>query len=141
MPEGPLILEECQPALTEKDLDQLEQKLDYRLPISLRAHYLRFNGGYLPDEQMERQRMAFGGFNPIRYGTLPAEQLYRDLLESFPQLEGWFPFAYDQGGNSFLIDLDGKRSPGAIIVWLMDGEELLEVTDTFDEFITILSQV
>ncbi|WP_172247197.1 SMI1/KNR4 family protein [Saccharibacillus endophyticus] len=89
---------------------------------------------------MERQRMAFGGFNPVRYGTLPAEKLYRDLLESFPELAGWFPFAYDQGGNCFLIDLDENRSPGSIRVWLMDGEELAEVTDSFDEFITVLGQ-
>ncbi|MEJ8304113.1 SMI1/KNR4 family protein [Saccharibacillus sacchari] len=141
MSEGSLMLEECQTSLTEKDLDRVELQLGYRLPAPVRAHYLRFNGGYLPEEQMERQRIAFGGFNPIRYGTLPAEQLYRDLLESFPELAGWFPFAYDQGGNCFLIDLDEKRSLGSIRVWLMDGEELAEVTDSFDEFITILSQV
>lgn len=141
MPQGTLMLEECHPALTEEDLDQVELELGYRLPASVRAHYLRFNGGYLPEEQMERQRMAFGGFNPIRYGTLPAEQLYRDLLESFPELAGWFPFAYDQGGNCFLIDLNEKRSPGSIRVWLMDGEELAEVTDSFDGFVAILSPI
>lgn len=141
MPEGPLMLKECQPALTEEDLDQVEQKLGYRLPASVRAHYLRFNGGCLPEEQMERQQLAFGGFNPIRYGALPAEQLYQDLLESFSELAGWFPFAYDQGGNCFLVDLDETRSPETVRIWLMDARELARVTDSFDKFITVLSQV
>ena len=141
MSENPRRVEECQPTLTEQDLDWLEHKLGYRLPAPLRVHYLLFNGGYLPEEQMERQRIAFGGFNPIRYGTLPAEQLYLDLVESFPQLKGWFPFAYDQGGNCFLMDLDENRRPGKIRIWVMDGEELAEVTDTFDEFMAILHPV
>lgn len=84
MSETPLILEECEPALTEKDMDRLERSLGYPLPASIRAHYLRFNGGYLPEEQMERQRIAFGGFNPIRIWFMNGEEL-AGVADSFDE--------------------------------------------------------
>ncbi len=76
-------VEECEQALTEHDLDTLEQQLGRRFPLAYRQHYLQYNGGYLSEEWKEREQLCFGGFNSIRYGELPAEQLYIDLLKNF----------------------------------------------------------
>lgn len=135
---SPIRLEESEAPVSAADLDALERRFGFAFPLSFRTQYLKFNGGYLPEERMERQRMAFGGFEPIRYSTLPAETLYLDLLEAFPQLEGLFPFAHDQGGSSFLIALGKRADLGRIYIWLMDGEELLPIADSFDEFVDLL---
>ncbi len=127
-------VEECEQALTEHDLDILEQQLGRRFPLAYRQHYLQYNGGYLSDEWMEQQGLRFGGFDSIRYGKYPAEQLYTDLLEGCPELEYLFPFAYDGGGNSFLISLREEPDYGNIYIWIMDTKDLLLVADSFEEF-------
>ncbi|WP_411349696.1 SMI1/KNR4 family protein [Paenibacillus sp. WLX2291] len=127
-------VEQCEQALTEHDLDMLEQQLGKVFPPAYREHFLQYNGGYLSEEWMERGRLGFGGFNEIRYGKVPAEQLYADLLECFPELEYLFPFAYDQGGNSFLISLREGTDYGEIYIWMMDEKELAPVADSFEHF-------
>ncbi len=132
-----MILEQSEHPLTPADLDELEKLYNWKFPESFRQLYLQYNGGYLPDKWMERNEIIFGGFDSIRYGELTAEQIYKDLIKSFPQLIDLFPFAYDQGGHSFLLSLRAKDY-GMIYVFLMDGEELVDVSDTFDEFLEIL---
>ncbi len=132
-----MILEQSEHPLTPADLDELEKLYNWKFPESFRQLYLQYNGGYLPDEWMERNEIIFGGFDSIRYGELTAEQIYKNLIESFPQLIDLFPFAYDQGGHSFLLSLRAKDY-GMIYVFLMDGEELVDVSDTFDEFLELL---
>ncbi|MEW4369171.1 SMI1/KNR4 family protein [Paenibacillus kandeliae] len=127
-------IEECEQALTEHDLDTLEQQLGKVFPPAYRQHVLQYNGGYLSYEWMERGQLGFGGFNEIRYGELPAEQLYADLLKCFPELEYLFPFAYDQGGDCFLISLRDGSDYGEIYIWMMDEKELVPVADSFEHF-------
>lgn len=76
-----------------------------------------------------------GGFNPIKYGDLPIEQLYRDLLGSFAELRNMVPFAYDDGGNCFLLSLKPDDSSGKIFIFLMDEKTLEFVADSFAEFV------
>ncbi|WP_172249570.1 SMI1/KNR4 family protein [Saccharibacillus deserti] len=139
-PDYPIFCEDCEPPIGEPDFAELERRFGFEFPAAFKAHYLQFNGGYLPEAQMERQRIAFGGFEPIRYGELPAERLYMDLLESFPQLPGLFPFAYDQGGSCFLIGLQPGMYRHRIYIFLMDGEELVPVEDSFERFMMLLGE-
>lgn len=76
-----------------------------------------------------------GGFNPVKYGNLPIEQLYRDLVESFGELSNMVPFAYDDGGNSFLLSLKSDDSLGKVFVFFMDDKEVALVSGTFSEFL------
>ena len=56
------------------------------------------NGGY-PLNNEDGNFFIVGGFNPIKYGELPIEQLYNDLTEYFGELRKMVPFAYDEGGT------------------------------------------
>ncbi|WP_322903792.1 SMI1/KNR4 family protein [Paenibacillus campi] len=57
---------QCEQALTEHDLDTLEQQLGRSFPPAYRQHYLQYNGGYLSEQWRERERFGFGGFDSIR---------------------------------------------------------------------------
>ncbi|ANF96466.1 SMI1/KNR4 family protein [Paenibacillus bovis] len=131
------VLECCEQPLTEKDFQELEKQMGRPFPPAFKQYYLHYNGGYLPEDR-EGNAVIVGGFNSIRYGKLPAEKLYADLLENFEQLEGLFPFAYDQGGNSFLISLRSEPDYNNIYVWLMDLKELRFITDSFEDFLVFL---
>ncbi|KDN10139.1 hypothetical protein GAPWKB30_1247 [Gilliamella apicola] len=47
------------------------------------------------------------------------------------------PFAYDEGGNCFLLSLKNENY-GEIYIWLMDEKELVLVSESFDSFINKL---
>ncbi|WP_046228067.1 SMI1/KNR4 family protein [Paenibacillus dauci] len=132
-----LVLEDCEQSLTTQDLQDLEEQLGRPLPDSFKQYYLQYNGGFLPEDG-EGNALIVGGFDSIRYGELPAEKLYADLLESFAELELLFPFAYDQGGNCFLLSLKPSTDYGRIYIWLMDLQELAFVIDSFDDFLIYL---
>ncbi|EAN5126954.1 SMI1/KNR4 family protein, partial [Salmonella enterica] len=53
-------------------------------------------------------------------------------------LKKMVPFAYDEGGNCFLLSLRDKDY-GKVYIWLMDEKELAFVSESFDEFINELS--
>nr|WP_244947272.1 SMI1/KNR4 family protein [Cronobacter turicensis] len=50
--------------------DEFAKRFPVPLPESFKAHYLRINGGYLAEEDVEADRWGIpvGGFNPIKYG-------------------------------------------------------------------------
>ncbi|ELY5938609.1 SMI1/KNR4 family protein [Cronobacter malonaticus] len=117
------------------------------LPESFKAHYLRINGGYLAEEDVEADRwgMPVGGFNPIKYGALPIETLINDIFSISPaesEYGPWhekefIPFAYDNGGNPFFLSLKATDY-GHIYLYAQDGDALFEVAESFDDFIKAL---
>ncbi len=132
-----MILEQSEHPLTPADLDELEKLYNWKFPESFRQLYLQYNGGYLPDEWMEHEDIVFGGFDSIRYGKSPAEEVYLNLIEAYPQFVNLFPFAYDRFGHDFLLSLR-EEDHGTIYMFIMDGEDFFEVCDTFDEFLDLL---
>ncbi|WP_379934744.1 SMI1/KNR4 family protein [Enterobacter sichuanensis] len=86
--------------LTIYEIIDFNASFDGRLPMSFLNFYLKNNGGY-PHNNEGGNLFMLGGFNPIKYGSLPIEQLYRDLIESFGELRNMVPFAYDGGGELF----------------------------------------
>ncbi|EPT9213373.1 SMI1/KNR4 family protein [Enterobacter hormaechei] len=86
--------------LTLDELNAFNAYFDHHLPASFLDFYLKNNGGYLHNNENSKPFML-GGFNPIKYGDLPIEQLNRDLVASFGELRNMVPFAYDDGGNYF----------------------------------------
>lgn len=117
------------------------------LPESFKAHYLRINGGYLAEEDVEAERWGIpvGGFNPIKYGTLPIETLINDIFSISPaeseygpwHKKEFIPFAYDNGGNPFFLSLKASDY-GHIYLYAQDGDALFEVAESFDDFIKAL---
>lgn len=74
------------------------------------------------------------GFIPFKYGSASIERTYKDLVDDFPALKEFVPFADDQGGNCFLISMR-KMDYGKVYIWLMDEKELTFVIDSFDALI------
>ncbi|WP_369943927.1 SMI1/KNR4 family protein [Xanthomonas medicagonis] len=132
-----LILEDAEQSLTEQELDEFQQRFDARLPAGFRRFYLRHNGGDLSEDNGGND-VLLRGFTPIKYGVAPIERVYRDLIDSVPSLQGMLPFAYDEGGNSFLLSLR-EDDHGSIYLYLMVEAELAWVCDSFDEFIADLT--
>lgn len=120
------------------DLDLLEGVLGGRLPPEFRRLYLSSNGGYIDDAQGGND-LLLAGFVPIKYGRIPMDMAYKELIEDFPQMRGRVPFAFDEGGNYFLLTLSGEEQ-GEVGLWIMDTEEYHVVADTFSEFLTRLNQ-
>ncbi|WP_426346867.1 SMI1/KNR4 family protein [Cronobacter universalis] len=117
------------------------------LPESFKAHYLRINGGYLAEEDVEADRWGIpvGGFNPIKYGQLPIETLISDIISIAPvdseygpwHKKEFIPFAYDNGGHSFFLSLK-ESDYGRVYLYAEDGDALFEVADSFEDFIRAL---
>lgn len=120
--------------LTVYEINAFNTSFDNHLPASFLDFYLKNNGGY-PHKNEDGNPFMLGGFNPIKYGDLPIEQLYRDLVESFGKLRNMVPFAYDDGGDSFLLSLKSDDSLGKVFVFLMDDKEVELVSGSFSEFL------
>ena len=120
--------------LTVYEINAFNTSFDNHLPASFLDFYLKYNGGY-PHNNEDGNPFMLGGFNPIKYGDLPIEQLYRDLVESFGKLRNMVSFAYDDGGNTFLLSLKSDDSLEKVFIFLMDDKEVELVSGSFSEFL------
>lgn len=132
-----LILEDSEQALSVQELIEFQDGFGAQLPVAFRQFYLEHNGGDLSDSNGDND-FLLGGFTPIKYGVAPVEVVYRDLVDSLPSLEGLIPFAYDYGGNSYLLSLRNDDY-GKIYLYLMDEDELAFVCTSFEEFMAELA--
>jgi len=132
-----LTLEESEQALSVQELNEFQEKFNVQLPTAFREFYLKHNGGDLSESCSENE-FLLGGFTPIKYGNAPIEVVYRDLVDDIPSLKGMIPFAYDQGGNSFLLSLKEDDFEN-IYLYLMDEEDLAFVCESFEEFLAELT--
>jgi len=128
--------EQAEKALTESDLKQFEAHLQIILPGDFKAHYLRYNGGYPPYEYVKGINHIFSinGFNPIKYGLLPIEKIVEDYRSGKIDFLKKIPFAYDNGGNVFLIAQEGQ-------IYIIAAEELENqnftlVSESFTDFLS-----
>ncbi|MGN8274943.1 SMI1/KNR4 family protein [Pseudomonas sp. SMN5] len=132
-----LTLEDSENALSVQELNEFQEKFNVELPTAFRNFYLKHNGGNLSESNSENE-FLLGGFTPIKYGEAPIEIVYRDLTDDVPSLKAMIPFAYDQGGNPFLLSV--KRDDfGSVYLYLMDEEDLAFVCESFEEFLTELT--
>ncbi|MGF6439160.1 SMI1/KNR4 family protein [Kosakonia cowanii] len=119
--------------LTPEDLVEVEKKFNWKFPKAFKEFYFRYNGGDLADEYADNH-FLLSGFIPFKYGSASIERTYKDLVDDFPALKEFVPFADDQGGNCFLISMR-KMDYGKVYIWLMDEKELTFVIDSFDALI------
>ncbi|MBD8576536.1 SMI1/KNR4 family protein [Pseudomonas syringae] len=124
-------------SLSKADIHSFEQRLEGRLPEAFRDFYLAINGGYI-DDALNGNDLLLAGFVPIKYGRVPMEQAYSELVEDVPALVGKIPFAFDEGGNYFLLSL-GDADHGTIGLWIMDTGQYHEVAHDFPAFLDRLA--
>jgi cell wall assembly regulator SMI1 len=103
------------PAIAMADFDALEQALGRPLPEAFKQHYLRYNGGAPSDTQVpgdsvwEPTEVAM--FNSIKF-PLPGQGASSEMLHHYQAMvakqlipDVVLPFAWDPGGNLFVLDL------------------------------------
>ena len=109
------IFTECEKAISEKEIRQIEQDLGITLPSDFIAHYRRYNGG-TPEKTMWRDEthdylevrdfMSFiycKDFGDDQDYTLNGRAKEEWREKTLPPT--LLPFAFDWGGNYFCIDL------------------------------------
>lgn len=133
-----LVLEESEKKINLDDIRNFENCNNLALPNDFIDFYLINNGGYLPEAD-EPNPFLFGGFFSFSHGKLPIEKRYKELLEDWPNLLGMIPFAYDDGGNLFLISTVSE-SYGEVKIWLTDENELDTVSASFLLYISELKK-
>jgi hypothetical protein len=77
-------LEQSEKQLTQEELDNFEENFQVSLPDDFRQYYLDYNGGYLPYDYVKGLKNIFtiNGFDSIKYGSLPIEQIIADNKKS-----------------------------------------------------------
>ncbi|WP_316797271.1 SMI1/KNR4 family protein [Pedobacter agri] len=127
--------EQTEKQLTESDLKNFEENFQINLPDDFRIHYLSFNGGYPPYEYVKGIKNIFtiNGFNPIKYGSLHMEKIISDYRKSGISFENKVPFAYDSGGNVFLISEDGAVH--ILEAEFIENKDYILVSSSFADFI------
>ena len=125
---------DCGDRLSKIDIDQIQDLIGVQIPPSLREHYLHCNGGQPQNRKwiLEEEGIAEEGEvyyivssfismdGKIDYNSYGLETIYLSGIN-----EGWLPknflpFADDQGGNYFCVDLSSGH-----VVWY--------VTDIWDD--------
>ncbi len=129
-----MYLSDSEKNLTLDDMKKFNEFYNNKLPESFQDFYLKNNGGF-PLNYEDGNIFTLGGFTPVKYGKRPIEKVYQDLVEAFDQLRDMLPFAYDYGGNAFLLSLKANNSFGKIFVFLMDEKEIEFISDSFTEFL------
>jgi cell wall assembly regulator SMI1 len=117
----------CGATINEADIERLEADLNVSLPESMKALYLKFNGGmpaldWFPMTD-DWDPIWIHEFLPIATkndnGELTIQGVYSQVTNKAGYPPSFIPFAVDPGSNLFCIDL----KDGSVHYWL---------TDTFD---------
>ncbi|WP_416467106.1 SMI1/KNR4 family protein [Pseudomonas sp. LFS044] len=134
-----LDLEESESAIDIGDFSQIEYLAGGKLPPLFKKIYLKNNGGFPEATEVEGDEYVFSinGFNSIKFGNLPIEKLMQEYASQDSILVGCVPFAYDDGGNSFMLSLK-REDAGVVYLWLQDEMRLERVCSSFDDFISSL---
>lgn len=130
-------------SISESEMLEFESLFLAVLPESFKAHYYINNGGHLSEEDNEAGLwgLPVGGFNSIKYGSVPIEQLLSDIgdigkigYDGYYKLGSYVPFAYDDGGHTIFLSLNDEDF-GCVFIFDFDGGDMAKVSDSFSEFI------
>ena len=115
----------CEPPITNDDLNAAEVEMGVILPSDLREHYLKYNGGSPVHRsfRVDDYYYVLRDFFPVKYGILddPTDTLegtYDLVKDAIP--EGLLPFADDGAGNLFCY---GTSKENMHSIWYWDHEE------------------
>lgn len=138
--------------VSEKDLKEIEQLLNLKLPFEFRSHYLKYNGGIPKSEYYYMDEydtfLWINCFIPFKYENEKTqnwtiERTYSHLLQKNALPKGFIPFASDLGGNKICIDV----KTGHIYVVYMDlgnpmenPDAIRKISDSFPYFINNLEE-
>lgn len=131
--------EQYEQQLTAEELTAFEYQYDIALPKDFKEHYLQYNGGYPPYENVKGKQHLFtiNSFYPIKYGVLPIEKIISDYEKSGIVFEDKILFAYDNGGNIYLISVAQNTYGYIYIVEAERAEDkaFVLVSESFTDFL------
>lgn len=130
-----LSLEDAGVSIGLGDFAELEKLSGGRLPQSFKRFYLKNNGGYIENKRLYAEDFVYSihGFDSIKVGEPPIEVSYMDYVENDESFSGLIPFAFDEGGNNYMLSVRATDY-GVVYLWLQDEEELRRVFSSFDDF-------
>jgi hypothetical protein len=123
--------------IKEKDIVNLEKHLGLTLPQAYRSFLLEHNGGRptpgefttQDGEHGSRVRFFYGIATDKYYSLKTNNKTFSDRLPT-----GYIAISEDEAGN--LVVLNAKPdSPGDVLFFFHETEELIPIADTFDAFI------
>ena len=116
--------EQYEQKLTTEELAAFEQQYNITLPKAFKEHYLQYKGG-------------INSFYPIKYGVLPIEKIISDYEKSGIVFDDKIPFAYDNGGNIYLISVAQNTYGYIYIVETECAEDkvFVLVSESFTDFL------
>ncbi|MCF5221868.1 SMI1/KNR4 family protein [Pseudomonas syringae] len=130
-----LILENSGANISLKDFYELENLAGGKLPQSFKKFYLKNNGGYIENKRLYGDEYVYSihGFESIKGVNPGVEAAYLDFVENDESFTGLIPFAFDEGGNSYLLSLR-PDDYGNIYLRLQEEDEMQKVFDDFESF-------
>lgn len=131
-----LKLEDGENKISIDELNSIESEMGVVFPEYFKDFYAYNNGGYLEANRVDVNGSIYSinGFNSFKYGKLTIEKLYGGLYTDCIELKGMVPFAYDDGGDMYLLST--KQSDyDHVYIWHMDPKELLFVSYSFRDFL------
>lgn len=130
--------------LTAREINDFESIFQDSIPDSFKEHYLRVNGGFVSESDIEAELwgLPVNGFNPIKYGQVTIERLIEDIYEIKPddaqygvwEYNSFVPFAYDFGGNIIFISLRDNDF-GEVYLHASDGSNIFHIDSHFSSFL------
>lgn len=142
----------CSQKLTEMEINEIEAKIGMILPVALRTHYLRFNGGkvegarYLYIKQNanpgEPNGFSLTDFFPIKYKVREKQELLEDVYKELVLTqkiisENFLPIGYDISGWPICYKIDDGCIFGLFREDLDENgnEKLVYICNSLDSFI------
>jgi hypothetical protein len=146
----PKLIETDHP-ITEDEFRVFESRFTNKIPVSFKNHYLRDNGGYISEQDIEagkRGLLYFDHFVPIKFAD-PIENSVKIIGDIIPKnssaIGTWkkyefVPFAINRAGGSIFISLR-NNDYGSIYMCNKSRDSVSYIFPSFDEFIKKLYKI
>lgn len=102
-------------------LRQVKRDLDVTFPMLLWDFYRVHNGGWPVTDEVHP--LGVHGYFPIGAAETSLVGMHTALVGVAPELDGLIPFAYDAGGNAFLVS--GRDDDARPVLWLHQENEAI----------------
>lgn len=121
-----------------EDLKEFERYFNVAFPLCFKEFYMAHNGGYVVEKDFMIDDILFDihCFFSVKYQTNNISTIISNYEESMRlrnYQKEYVPFALDQGGNNYLINI-GKEKYGGIYMWYHDidyYENKVQICDNF----------
>ncbi|WP_298776313.1 SMI1/KNR4 family protein [uncultured Shewanella sp.] len=127
----------CDEQITELTWGTLEKEIGYKLPLGMKKHYMKFNGGQPTPSCVHDKNHLFpvNAFDSVDDIIKNFKWATEDSLPVGFKVGELITFAYDPGSGSFAVSLK-EEELGRIYFYVLEEEaSIYGEWDSFEEFI------